>query len=76
MTGDWEAVVGDELGVGAPVTVLVRGYYGTEERVDGVVDAIWIPAKALRSVPGEIRLQVVLNDGTRWTGPHTAVERA
>lgn len=74
MTGSWDSVVAGEIGTGS--TVLVTIMPGVQ--VEGVVDALWIPAAQLSAFPGEVRLRVRVPDehGSWWVGPHILVERA
>ena len=67
----WEQITGQELGVNAPVRVMLHAGKHTE----GVIEALWIPARQLQAFSGEVRLMVKTAGGAYWIGPHTHVER-
>ncbi|MFF2274181.1 hypothetical protein ACFVTX_18045 [Agromyces sp. NPDC058136] len=74
MSGDWEQITAGEIGVGQTVEIFPFG--AQQKRVQGKVDALWIPAAGLQAFPGEVRVRVKVapEHGDWWIGPHTFLE--
>lgn len=74
MTGDWEALTGGEIAVGAPVE-----FTAVVETIAGVVDALWIPALPLKNELGAVvvmcRVKTAHPLYPFWVGPHTQFRR-